>query len=162
MIVTETRLNLNILDSEICLPDYNVLRKDGPSKGGGALIFFRHEVICRQLCDMPTSESLVCKVIVHGVPFVVCAFYTPPNSPLDVIKHLAENISSYVTYDGNFMLAGDFNLPNINWSHVSLGHVDRLNGEALLNIAFSHNLIQVVEGFTRSQGGSQPLIDLEY
>lgn len=59
----------------------------------------------------------------------------------------------------NFILAGDFNLPNIDWEAMEAGGCEHVTGDAFIDLAFSLNLVQVVKEFTRTQGRSQSLLD---
>lgn len=63
---------------------------------------------------------------------------------------------------GYIILAGDFNVPGVNWSDLSLGRTNLYNGEALLDLMFSLNLVQVVKDISKSQDISHSTLDLAF
>lgn len=56
-------------------------------------------------------------------------------------------------------MTGDYNLPNIDWKSFALKQRDP-SGEAMLDICYSFDLLQLVEGYTRIQGTAQSTLDL--
>lgn len=68
-------------------------------------------------------------------------------------NYLHENIQP----NDRIILSGDFNLPSIQWPTLTKHD---LVGEAMLNIAFTYDLFQVVQDYTRIQGSSKYILDL--
>ena len=60
------------------------------------------------------------------------------------------------------LLAGDFNIPNVNWSNnsVSIYPSCMQTARKLLQITDDHNLKQIVRKPTRRQGNAENILDL--
>jgi hypothetical protein len=77
----------------------------------------------------------------------ICSFYRPPNSKIDVLYLLENQISSFTLRDNKSVIffGGYFNLPDINWITNSIETNSRrqdLSG-ALINTFSHHSLTQV-------------------
>lgn len=53
--LTETWLNNDILDSEVTPPNYNIIRKDRPTRGGGVALMIKREI---QYTVLPEVEGV--------------------------------------------------------------------------------------------------------
>ncbi|VDP94823.1 unnamed protein product [Echinostoma caproni] len=63
IVVTETWLTTDILDSELRLPGMTVLRRDRPTRGGGVLLYFSRKLQFEAIDYTSASpDSLWCKV----------------------------------------------------------------------------------------------------
>lgn len=60
------------------------------------------------------------------------------------------------------IMAGDFNLPHINWETLMPGNIEIASGDKLLKILFSHNLTQIVKEATRITTETKSLLDLVF
>ena len=114
--LSETWLTEDILDAEIEIAGYRVLRKDRNSKGGGIVAYVRHDVAVVRRTDLetPNVEGLWLEInLPNSRGFLVGLFYRPPDSSS---YHDNEFMS---TFDGMLDLAveegreviitGDFN-----------------------------------------------------
>lgn len=158
MVITETWLHPNIDNSELCPPGYNIVRKDRASRGGGIAIFFKQSYQLTPVSMSIDYEVLLCKLTCHNVSLMVCAVYRPPNTPVSMIIDLNTYLLQHVKCSTNFILLGDFNLPCIDWDTLSAHSQDRANGEALIDLAFSLNLTQIINSPTRFES----LLDLVF
>ena len=126
IIGTETWLTPEHKNSELLLDDYDIFRRDRPTKGGGVLIAVKKDLCCEQLSSSKDSEIIFCKIKIKGKkPLIVGSAYRPPNLDFENSKKLVSEI--YKVMDKNksavFWLGGDFNLPDINWkSHEINGN----------------------------------------
>ena len=92
MIITETWLSPDILNSEIFPRGYSVFRKDRADGFGGVLIACRNGIICSDVnIDSPT-EMVACKVTLENQQSVIiCSVYRPPDRnfvTMDNLCHL--------------------------------------------------------------------------
>lgn len=56
-------------------------------------------------------------------------------------------------------MAGDFNLPNINWRDLACSGVEASSADELLDIMFSFDLNQIVQDDTRITSRPRSLLD---
>lgn len=162
MVVTETWLHSDICTSEFCPPAYSVLRCDRTTRGGGVAIFHRRDLSCIQVAESTNLEAIFCKVKYGEFIIDICAVYRPPGSSLEVISNLNDFIIEHGNPSTSLILAGDFNLPSMDWENLVAGSQDRLHGEALLDLSFSRDLVQVVKDFTRKNQDTHSLLDLVF
>lgn len=126
----ETWLNSNILDAELEFDCYNVFRLDRSDKtsnstrGGGVVIFvnkrFEAEIIN---IHTDSVEQLFVQIKWgNNDKCIIGACYIPPHSSLDSYTVHAETVrlSNKYTSDTNLLLYGDYNLPQVRFSCVSL------------------------------------------
>lgn len=158
-VLTETWLNDTVFDSEFVPTGYSSYRKDRDGRGGGVSILFKSTLRIFPMSDIPNVECIFCKAYYGNVRYVIAAMYRPPSSTVSVLDDLKQYLYTNVKLGDRIILSGDFNLPNIDWSTFSLEKHDAL-GEAMLDIAFSFDLLQIVEQSTRIQGSSQSVLDL--
>lgn len=110
--------------------------------------------------DLPDAESVWCKITFCDKKYVIGAVYRPPDSPLSTIEIIYDfTIANFINED-NFILAGDFNLPKIDWSNLEVGNVDVKSSELILGMMFNLNLTQVVNEATRAEKTASSVLDL--
>ena len=52
----ETFLNDQYFDSELTIPNYNFIRKDRQSNGGGSIIYYKTDLACIRLVDLEINN----------------------------------------------------------------------------------------------------------
>ena len=84
VIGTETWLKPEIQNSELLLSDYDIFRKDRPSRGGGVLIAVKKN-LCAEAVSFPSeSESVFCKLNIKGKkPIILGSVYRPTDNDID-------------------------------------------------------------------------------
>ena len=101
----------------------------------------------------------------NAPPLTVGSFYRPPGSPPEVLVDLVKSATHLKKRDkGCLYLAGDFNLPDINWTtKATKGNArDRQQCQQLLNFAHDLALDQMVMFPTRQQGSTKNTLDLVF
>lgn len=84
--------------------------------------------------------------------------YRPPESPLNHLHILSTFIHEQSLSSSNLIILGDFNLPGIGWSSLTVsGHKSWICRE-LVNLSLSCNLKQIVNSNTRGTS----LLDLVF
>ena len=120
-VLVETWLHVNIPDSSVAIPGYEIYRKDRSDgrSGGGILVYVKHGVPCQLLPQINTADTEVLWLLFRRprMPrevshILVGAVYHPPkaNNGL-MIEHLVsslDSVSRLHPYTG-IMLLGDFN-----------------------------------------------------
>ena len=149
--ITESWLSSDILDSEIAIPGYNVVRNDRNQHGGGVIMFISANFVIKYLPNCTGLEVIT--VTLHCKNHRVCLqlFYRPPTSPTDVL-HVLQNyyLSINIAQFSNFIVIGDFNI-NVcissdllsNFSS-SLGLTQAVNHPTHIYHGRSHSLIDLV------------------
>ena len=87
--INESKIDELIPDNEISIPDYNFIRKVRNRAGGGVLLYIRDNISFSDREDLvPSSLEMVCAEInrPHSKPFLVCTWYRPPNSDMDLFN----------------------------------------------------------------------------
>jgi predicted transcriptional regulator len=116
IVVTETRLDNTFLDSELQIHDYNIFRRDRNREGGGVLVATKKELNGRLNWSDTDHELLGVFIQVQNVGTVqVIGGYRPlDNADMGIIDRLYEVVRRSGE-DTNTIIAGDLNLPKIDW-----------------------------------------------
>lgn len=103
-VITETWLHESINDSVLIPPTYQIFKHDRPTRGGGVGIVLEDGI----------STLLLEQVHDHcwGHSFTVCAVYSPPLSTHQYLSKLHDQM--YLFKNDRLVIAGDFNLPNVD------------------------------------------------
>ena len=153
--IVETWLDENILDSEISIANYSVVRSDRNRHGGGIVMYIRDCLHC-DVYNVDTQGLELAIVTVTSNSFRICIglWYRPPCSPVFVLDSLFSVLESLdPSYFSNFVLIGDFNIDYNNSLHPLRQRLD--------TIISSFSLVQVVADPTHTDSnGRSSLIDL--
>ena len=121
---TESHLDSDYKDAEIFPPGYVPLRHDRNRNGGGVFIAYRDDLSISQISNFGrNSESLLAKLRSSGRPdLYLCVMYRPPDSDLEPLIELESDLASVFQSNKqpNIIMAGDFNLPSVNWSQDNM------------------------------------------
>lgn len=170
VIGTETWLTPDIHDSEIFPADSSfnmtIHRKDREDGNhGGVLIATKPGLVATPASELDANSELIwTKIQIQGCrSLFVGAFYRPPSSNVEYLQTLDESLSK-IDPSKNIWLAGDFNLPDVNWtaqatldnpiheSNIILPDTDRKTlHENFIDIINNHSLTQTVLEPTRTQ-----------
>lgn len=101
--------------------------------------------------DLPLTESIWCKIDFCGLKYVIGAVYKPPDSPLSIMESVYDYVATNIANKSNFIVAGDFNLPNIDWDTLEAGTTEVKHAQLLLDMVFNINMAQVVKEYTRRE-----------
>ena len=156
--ITETWLDNQILDSEVCIDDYDIVRHDRNRQGGGVLIFVSQSLSYNVLVSGPSElELIILSITSFFSPVTIAVFYRPPNAPVSIFDTLLNSICLYVDVSllSNLILLGDFNVNFCN-------SLSPLFSKLQHTIASSLCLTQVVTEPTRLSSTSNSLIDLVF
>jgi len=136
--ITETWLNPTVLDAELLPPKFNIHRKDRTetrpdTRGGGLLLAIDASLPSKRRRDLePNCEILVCEVKTERSGKLALALcYRPPDfDRAQFNAHLEETLFSISADFATLLVFGDFNLPDIDWTHPEHAHgtdVDFIN-----------------------------------
>jgi hypothetical protein len=167
-VLTETHLKPYHVDAEVHIGGYTVIRADRTKRIRGGVAIYLHNSISADTVKV-FSNSYCESVMVYNVDsnMVFIGVYRPPLAPFDkfneCLLHIGEFIDS-ITGVPEIYVAGDFNLPFIDWSTAaiptgsSLLVSDRQSGLALLDFMETNFLQQLVCEPTRKDKNILDLI----
>ena len=107
----------------------------------------------RQLPSPPHLEVLSVELSFSS-PVLISVVYIPPSSNPGYCFDLLHYLDSVAAHPRS-VIVGDFNLPDISWSTLT-GHSPVSN--ALCDLVFRHNLLQLVDFPTHSKGNILDLV----
>ena len=147
----ETFLHDGILDSEVQIPGFIIVRCDRLSRpGAGVCLYLRKKLIykiCRKYSNS-VCDLLIVKIL--SPDLIIILVYRHPSSPLsefdDIITKTRELILSLQAPLPNIILLGDFNMPEVIWDNP---HAYNPSSEVLIDLATILFLNQQVSTPTR-------------
>ena len=142
--LSETWLDSNIQDSEICLPGFTLVRRDreGSKSGGGVAIYVRDGLPFRVRNDLNTGENECLWIELNRAkckPTLICCLYREPNADFTKFISNLEN-----------------GMPTLNLDRCDLIILGDMNVDLLLKPAYGCKLnMQIVHNFMRSLDWAQ-------
>ena len=163
VIGTESWLKPEIQSSEIFPPDFSIYRNDRKTgeMGGGVFIAVHNNLVSYPIeAATKNCEEVWAGINISGSKTIhVGAFYRPPTKgaiaeELVVLDHLKASIDKVSqTQNHHIWLAGDFNLPDIDWSsnRTKASCKSPTLHQKLIDVAEDSGLQQVVNAPTRGE-----------
>ena len=117
--IVESWFSCDILDSELCIDGYNIVRLDRNRHGSGVLLFinsvFTHNLVFTGSPDL----ELVILTVQLSVPLTIALFYRPPGSHSVILDKLLTALCTHINPSllSNFILLGDFNVNYFDTTH---------------------------------------------
>ena len=158
---TESHLNSDILDAEVQIENYSIIRADRKNRScGGCCIYIREDISFYE--DLSWSNSVVdlCSVKLRSNDTLIINIYRPPdtenhqNAFEEALVKLEEILAQNET--NNIIITGDFNFPTINWAidddmnvYIQSKTLPK-QAKALLDLFNDHCLIQTISEPTRN------------
>ena len=155
--VTETWLKPHVTDAQIHLPKYQTLRADRKLRNRGGALLYIHE-------DLPVSnessyDEYYCQAVMCTIKpsnTILASVYRPPDTTEESTISLLSFITSYIhkaaaEHHMDIIIAGDINLPGINWHDLTVRRDTHTNSaHSLLSFMSDHLLSQYVNVPTRN------------
>lgn len=158
IVSTETWLNDSVFSSEF-LPDrYQIFRRDRitDTTGGGVFLAFKSNIIAKEEPDLQTNcESIWASIHVKGrSPLYIGAFYRRHFNVTALDQNYVKELDSAISKipkNSQIILAGDFNVPDINWDTVSFISGGRYPAvsKQIIDLTHEYNMHQIVTEPTR-------------
>ena len=121
----ETFLHEGILDSEIKISGFSIIRCDRMARAGGGVCVYVSNSTTYDIC-LAFSNS-VCELLIvriHNPALIIILMYRPPSCPAeafnDIISRSQSLILSMPSPLPNIIMLGDFNFPDIDWTKPDL------------------------------------------
>ncbi|XP_055590580.1 uncharacterized protein LOC129742679 [Uranotaenia lowii] len=126
VMITETWLKDDIANSELAL-NYSIYRNDRNSntsqlnRGGGVLIAVRHgiEAVSIAVPGCDHLEQIVVRIKDQcRFVYLCCVYFRPNSETAQYSSHMSaiDQLTNTATCRDVIVVAGDYNLPNLNWS----------------------------------------------
>ena len=102
----------DVSNSEVCIPNYSIVRCDRNRRGGGVAIFIHNSIRYNILVSGPANlELLVASLSRNNFKLFLGVFYRPPSSPNFIFDILCNTLFSIdQSHFSNFVIVGDFNV----------------------------------------------------
>ena len=154
--INETRLDDSVVDHEVHILGYDIIRRDRNGNGGGVCFYVRSTINYSLRPDLSVNqlENLCIEVRKpHSKPFVVATWYRPPDSPTEIFTHFESLVGRLDSQNVDFYLLGDLNC------NLASSTFDT-NTNLLTSIADIYSLHQLIREPTRITSSSSTLLDL--
>ena len=123
----ETKLDHTVIDGEVEIDEYQIIRNDRNSFGGGVVLYIHdsvpftpYDAICSNL------ESLSIKLnILYVKPILITTIYRPPGSTVYLFPKLEELLKSLEPDDTEIIFMGDLNYDLFKTNDIDTRHVKR-------------------------------------
>lgn len=157
---TETHIDNEVSSASIFNEEYITtapFRKDRRLGEGGVLIALRNNTVGFQKDTSEDCELVWTKISHTKGDVMIGCFYRQPSSGIEILEKLQESLTRIRgkrSMSPHIILAGDFNLPNIDWETLTVKqnpqYGKEINGK-MIEIATEFNLIQIVKEPTRGK-----------
>ena len=121
--LTETWLTEEILDNEVNLPGYSIFRADSlRGKTGGVCFYIQSTLPLVERIDLhppPKYDLLWLRLHLRDKDvLLIGTIYRSPSATLDDDLAFTSSLKGFLTTQrySHLLLAGDFNIPNVDWS----------------------------------------------
>ena len=162
---SESKLDSSIPTYSVFPDNYLIHRKDRVAGGGGVFLAIREDIVSVDKTQLDKQcESVWSSVTFSGSKqLFLCSFYQIPNSNseslLELRSAIEEIYQSHSNTQPNIILAGDFNLPNVNWTDLnSTDNKQITTKNTMFDLITDFNMTQMVTQVTRQ--ASQNILDL--
>ena len=162
--LVETKLDSNYQTYSFLPPNYVAIRKDRNAHGGGVLIAFRDDITAESLDNLNSNCEIVWTKIhfARNKSIFFASYYRPPSDHLASLEALQASLTKlYRSHKKtpNVVIAGDFNLPDIDWDNQQTTNTRTASKHnKLLEIISEFGLQNMVNDQTRIESGN--ILDL--
>jgi hypothetical protein len=154
--INETKIDSSILNAEIHIDNYTIVRFDRNRFGGGVALYIKNNIPYTERKDLvPDYLEMTCVEITrqHSKPLLIATWYRPPNSELDIFTNFELFLFKCDMENKELFLVGDLNCDVNKLAPDSQTH-------KLQNLCSLYQLTQVINEPTRITETTSTLIDL--
>ena len=153
--LNETLLDETVLDKEICIIGYSLIRKDRTGHGGGVAIYFCDYIklsVCNDLNNVDL-ELIWCRISPpYHSSFLLCCFYRSPSLPIKTtMECFLDNVSLASSTKQEIIIIGDLNIDCYSKNDKS-NYIDIISN--------LYNMEQLITKPTRVTSSTSSLIDI--
>ena len=154
--LNETRLDNSILDCEVQISGYDIIRRDRNRNGGGVAIYIRESIPYMDRKDLiPDALESICIEIKKpkSKPMLISSWYRPPNSNIDLFQNFEQFLQLAHDENMEIIITGDLNCNFLEQDRSQ-------NTSKLLDLMDIYQLQQHIQSPTRITSLTQTLIDV--
>ena len=109
--ICESNLDASVLEQEISIDNYKILRCDRNRQGGGVACYIRKDLSCNILSVFPCEiENIFFEILLPNTkPVITGTIYRPP-SQNNFLELLNSNMNKINSVDNEIYIHGDFNI----------------------------------------------------
>jgi Reverse transcriptase (RNA-dependent DNA polymerase)/Endonuclease-reverse transcriptase len=157
VVAVETWLGEGFTERELTIDGYTLHRRDRDRHGGGVMVALKTGIQGTLLWTEEEVEMMGIKIVVGGNSIEIIAAYRPPGGDLGLLHCLEDRLNARDDAE-SLIIAGDLNMPNVNWTTGSTSEGKGVMQNIVTGIV-NEGFQQVVEEGTRSKrlGGSSIL-----
>ena len=146
--ITETWMSESIYSNEILPNNYNIIRKDRDTRGGGVLLAVKNIIPVKQLPVPDDVEIVSVELTFQKHVHTLCLIYRPPNIDELHDKKILAYLQS-LNCSSNITILGDLNLPDVCWDgYCGISS----SSQSYVDLAYDLNLTQLVSHPTHRAG----------
>ena len=118
-----------------------------PTKGSGVLIAVHNSIICSELFTSNNTELIAVKIHHNQRSIIISAFYRPPSlqdmTYTEKIRNDFVHLKTLAKHN-SLWIAGDFNLPDINWNKMTIegstypNHINKSFVDIVQDVCMEH------------------------
>ena len=165
--ISESKLDASVLEQEISIDNYKILRCDRNRHGGGVACYIRNDLNYNILSVFPCEiKNIFFEILLpNSKPVIVGTIYRPP-SQNNFLELLNSNMNKMNSVDNEIYILGDFNINLfLNGSYI-LEKKNILNSKSIPSDVKSYHefctyfgLKQLIKVPTRTTTSSSTIID---
>ena len=160
MVIMESHLNPNILDSEIQIPHFDIHRTDRTNRSRGGVMNYVKDTLSST--PILSYSNDVCEVLIIKIQqkdCVVCTIYRPPDCKANEFLPFMDKVSVKLQEHkkSDIIIVGDFNFADIDWSDplcrkfIETTSDINIQANKLLNLTDDLFLQQLIHQPTRNE-----------
>ena len=156
--INETKLDESIMEGEVNICGYDIVRRDRKRGGGGVCFFVKNSINFSTRHDLNVDDlENLCVEIQNprSKPFLVVTWYRPPDSLTGIFESFEILLRKLDSFNIEYHLLGDINC------NLAVSRYDN-DTRKLVSITDIYGLHQLINEPTRITETSQTLIDLIY
>ena len=154
--LNETRLDSSVLNGEIEIPGYDIVRRDRNRNGGGVGMYIISHIPYTIRKDLfPDNLELICVEIKKpkSKPFLITTWYRPPNSSVELFSEFENFLKLLEDENKEIIITGNLNC-NLLEQNKSLPT------SKLLDLVDIYQLQQLIQSPTRITSTTTSLLDV--
>ena len=154
---SESKLDENVPDAVVKIDDYNILRQDRTSSGGGVACFIHKDVNFDQRTDFPNDfENIFIDIFLPQTkPILFGVVYRPPKDS-DFLERLSDSIMNSESFDAQeVIIMGDINIDLLDKKNKFILEKGYRFSKEESNYTHSISLTKKYVAFLRTSGLSQ-------
>ena len=153
--LNETRLDSSVVNGEIEIPGYDIVRHDRDRSGGGVAMYIRSHIPYIRNDLFPDNLELICVEIkkLKSKPLLITTWYRSPNSSVELFSEFEKFLDLLEDENKEIIITGDLNCNLLEQNK-------NLPTSKLLDLIDVYQLQQQIQSPTRITNTTSSLLDV--